>query len=242
MFQTLSNVQTGAAVQLQQYIDNRGGDLRVGLRSLTYTVRLHNIQTRALFSWRLRGAPRVTDVVIPAALYDFNMLADLISGDLAALSINRANRLISGDPAALSVNRGNGLITLIVAAGYEARLDDRLGAVLGLDDGLGGIWLTGGVYSGDRPVDLSRTKTVRVFLEEINTTHNVLNGAPSSLLSVIGIEGKAFGDIATVQFSNPEFKRLREGAVTELSLRIEDDQGRRISQDLSITAVLEIRQ
>ena len=153
------------------------------------------------------------------------MLADLISGEITTLSVNRAN----------------GLITLDVGEGV-VRLDDSLGIVLGLDDGLGGVWLTEGVYKGDRPVDLSRTKTVRVFLEEINTTHNVLNGAPSSLLSVIGIEGKAFGDIATVQFSNPEFKRLREGAVTELSLRTEDDQGRRISQDLSITAVLEIRQ
>ena len=168
----------------------------------------------------------MTNVVIPAGLYDFDMLADLISGD----------------PTALAVNRADGLITLDVAAGYKVRLDDSLGIVLGLDDGFGGVWLTEGVYKGDRPVDLSRTKTVRVFLEEINTTHNVLNGAPSSLLSVIGIEGKAFGDIATVQFSNPEFKRLREGSVSELTLRIEDDKGKRISQDLSITAELEIRQ
>ena len=38
MFQTISNIQRGDAVSLQQYIDNRGGDLRVGLRSITYTV------------------------------------------------------------------------------------------------------------------------------------------------------------------------------------------------------------
>ena len=230
MFHILTNVQTGAAVQLQQYIDNRGGDLRVGLRSLTYTVRWYNIQTPADFAWMPVGAVVAgnpwTRVVIPAGLYDFDMLADLISGEIATLSVNRVN----------------GLVTFDVAEGYLVRLDDSLGAVLGLDDGLGGNWLREGVYTGDRPVDLSRTKTVRVFLEEINTTHNALNGAPSSLLSVVGIEGKAFGDIATVQFSNPEFKRLREGAVTELSLRIEDDQGQRISEDLSITAVLEIRQ
>jgi len=39
MFQTLANVQSSEAIRLQQCIDNRGGNLRIGLRSITYTIR-----------------------------------------------------------------------------------------------------------------------------------------------------------------------------------------------------------
>jgi len=38
MSHTLTNVQDGAAVHLQQPINNQNGNLRVGLRSITYTV------------------------------------------------------------------------------------------------------------------------------------------------------------------------------------------------------------
>eukprot|EP00061_Rhincodon_typus_P018090 g47113.t1 len=40
MFHTLPNVQRGKVVGLQQYIDNRAGNLQVGLRRITYMVEL----------------------------------------------------------------------------------------------------------------------------------------------------------------------------------------------------------
>ena len=227
MYQTLTNVQTGAPVQLQQYIDNRKGDLCVGLKSITFAVGWYNVQAPALFSYRpAGGAGPTTDVPIPPGLYGFNQLADLLSGDAATFSVNQAT----------------GLISLSVAAGFEVRLDDALGTVLGLDDGLGGVWLASAIYLGDRPVDLSRTKTLRVHLEELNTTHNVLDGAPSNLLAVLGHGGAAFGSVESVRFEHPEFRRLREGAVTELTVSVRDDQGRPIdNHGLPITAVIELR-
>ena len=52
MFQTLSNVQSGEAIRLQQCIDNRGGNLRIGLRTITYTVGWYNIEDGESISWR----------------------------------------------------------------------------------------------------------------------------------------------------------------------------------------------
>ena len=54
MFQVLTNVQTGEAVSLQQYIDNRNGDLTaglsVGLRSITYKVGWYKVNAGESFS------------------------------------------------------------------------------------------------------------------------------------------------------------------------------------------------
>ena len=52
MFLTLTNVQSGGAVSLLQYIDNRSGNVRVGLRSVTYTVGWYNVGARESISWR----------------------------------------------------------------------------------------------------------------------------------------------------------------------------------------------
>ena len=47
MYQTLTNVQSGDAIQLQQPIDNSEGDLYVGLQYINYTVGWYNLQTQA---------------------------------------------------------------------------------------------------------------------------------------------------------------------------------------------------
>ena len=52
MYQTLTNVQNEEAIQLQQYIDNRSPiNLRVGIKSITYTVGWYNIKQES-FMWR----------------------------------------------------------------------------------------------------------------------------------------------------------------------------------------------
>jgi len=55
MFHTLTNVQDGAAVPLQQPINNQNGTLRVGLRSITYTVGWFNVGPQEAISWRPSG-------------------------------------------------------------------------------------------------------------------------------------------------------------------------------------------
>ena len=55
LYQTLSNVQKGDAVQLQQPIDNCDGNLYVGLKSINYMVGWYNIDLteNALILWHI---------------------------------------------------------------------------------------------------------------------------------------------------------------------------------------------
>ena len=228
MFHTLTNVQTGAPVPLQQYIDNRKGDLCVGLKSITFAVGWFNIEEGETFSTRDNGGSEIT-INIPPGLYSFEQLKAVLEE-----SLNITTR-------SLEVSRVNGLITLTVANGWEVLLSDGLLALLGLDNGLGGVWLDAGVYTGDRPVNFAARQMLWVHLEEINTTFNIVDGAPSTLLTSIGLGCPAFGDIKTVRMEVPEYKRLRDGTVGELEITIRDASGKKIANhDLPIHVTLAV--
>jgi len=53
---------------------------------------------------------------------------------------------------------------------------DGMLSLLGLDDGLGGVWLDTGVYTGDRPINFAMREVLRVHLQKINTTENIADG------------------------------------------------------------------
>ena len=213
MFQVLTNVQTGEAVSLQQYIENRHGDLRVGLRSITYTVGWYNIKAGETVSWRSESADLLLE--IPAGLYSLKQREELLEDAISDV----------GTAVTLEVSPTNGLITLTVAEEWEVKLSDGLLALLGLDDGVGGAWLNTGVYTGDRPVDFAPRKELRVHLEQLCTTGNVVDGAPSTLLTFIGVGCHSFGDVHTVRIEHPKYKRLAEGSVSELKACVRDDSG-----------------
>ena len=225
MFHTLTNVQQGA-VPLQQYIENRCGQLRVGLRSLAYAVGWWNVGAMESFSWRLVGG-LATIIQADPGFYGFSMLQSLIE---------------SADPTtSLVVNPVNGIANLIVAVGHEILLTDGLLDLLGFD-GLSGLWLGAGSYAGDRIINFTGTGALNVHLDQMNSTFNVVDGASSNLLATVGLCDCKFGDIRTVRFEHPEFKRLQEGTISELKITIRDIKGSIIdNHDLEIQAILEIR-
>ena len=226
MFHMLSDVQRGEAVPLQQYIDNRDGDLYNGLKSITFAVGWYNIEQGETFSWRSTGGSEET-LNIPPGLYGFDRLKEVLRGTIPTHT--------------LTVSRANGLITLTVAPGHRILLSDGLLTLLGLDDGLGGVWLDTGVYTGDRPVNFATRHMLWIHLEEINTAENNVDGTPSTLLTSIGLGCHAFGDINTVRMECPEYKRLRDGTVGELKVSIRDASGKAISnQDLPIHVTLAV--
>jgi len=69
MFHILTNIQDGAAVGLQQSIDNRNGSMRVGLRSLTVTVGWYNIEAGEMLSWRRSGSLEEGSFKFPPPLF-----------------------------------------------------------------------------------------------------------------------------------------------------------------------------
>jgi hypothetical protein len=63
---------------------------------------------------------------------------------------------------------------------------------------------------------------------------------PSTLLAVIPVENKEFGENITVRFEHPEYKYLINGEITELKLEIRDEKNNKIINHLPINCVLEI--
>ena len=83
--------------------------------------------------------------------------------------------------------------------------------------------LTAGQHVGTKMVDFAKPKELRVYLDQINTTSNYLNGVPSSLLTIILVSDKSFGRAVYLSFARPAFKLLINGCITEFSFKIADE-------------------
>jgi len=103
-----------------------------------------------------------------------------------------------------------------VPTGWEVHLTDGLLAQLTFDNDDNG-WFDSGAYVSDRPVNLASSEALYVYLEQLNTAGNFVNGALSTLLTVVEISrNPAFGSTETVRFETIELKRLSGGFVSEL--------------------------
>jgi len=227
MFHMLTSVQDGGVVTLQQCIENQKGDLRVGLRQITYTVGWYNIGPQQSLSWRGSGSTEhVGTLPISPGLYRFPQLWNRIRK--ATLNFS------------LKLNRNDGLVTMRVPEGWEVQFSDGLLSILGLDDGLHGSWLDHGTYTGDRAANFTSTKMLQVHLDQLNPTGNFIDGAPSTLLAAVEIASHmtlTYGDVVTTRFECPEFKCLRNGYISELKVTIRDDSGKILnnhSQTISV--------
>jgi hypothetical protein len=224
MFQTLLNVQDGEAVGLQQCVDNSKSDRRVGLRSLTWWVGWFNWEGGKAMLWRRRNSANPSSCLIPAGLYSERQVTESITASFSGLQI--------------AVGEHDGVVNFTVPAGYEVRLSDHLRQLYGLDDR---GWLDPGQYTGDRPVNFLPSKTVGVRLHQLNTTSNVVNGAPSNVLTYLPVHCLNFGKVWSINFDRPEMKLLQGGAITELKIELVDSYGQKINNNgLPVHVTLEI--
>jgi len=157
---------------------------------------------------------------------------------------NLVNHL--GVNISLSVDRHNGLILLILPCGWLVKFTDGLLNLMGLDDGLNGQWLEAETYNGDRLVDFTGTKTLYVHLDQINTSENRLNEAPTTLPAVSSgtsiFVPSCFGEINAVRFEHPQFKHPQAGMLNELKITIKDERGRVLdNHGQPISVVVEIQ-
>jgi len=223
-------------VQLQQCIGNLGGNLHISLRTLTYIVGWYNVEAGQNISWRPAVVGWRINYSFAQGLYTFAHFRNIV------------RRLRSN--ISLSLDNASGLIKLQIPPEWVGKFTDGLLNLMGLDDGLNGQWLETGVYDGDRPADFSGPKALRIHLDQISTTENWLNGAPSRLLCLVPIvSGRTniitplrFGDINAVRFHHPELKRLTAGIINELKFTVRDDRGRALdNHGLNVSAVVEIQ-
>lgn len=218
LYHTITNIKD----IILQDIDNRNGNLKVGLKSITYTVGWYNVKNNEYVLRRRRDDE--TRIDVPPGLYSFDQLQEIINNE---------------DNIILTVNESNAKISLNVADNFEIFISDGLLKLIGLD-GLG--WLNSGIYAGSKPIDFGGEKILNIHLDKISTTGNLLNGAPSTLLTTIGLGSHSFGDVKTITFDNPAFKNLQNGLIHELKLSIKDINNNIINNNnLPIYITLEIK-
>ena len=207
---TLTNVQKPC--QLQNYIDNRDSTKMIGLKSITYWVGWYNVTGKQYLATKSKR------IDLEPGLYNFNDL-----------------RQIFPDEFVLSVNYTNGFVTLEIPPNKEIEMSNGISSLFGLKH----RQLTPGKHTGHKMIDIANTKELRVFLDQINTTNNFLDGEPSTLLGIVPVSNKPFGKVVSCRFEFPIFKKLINGCITELSVRI-TDQNNTVLDNHDLPIIIEV--
>ena len=101
-------------------------------------------------------------------------------------------------------------------------------------------WIRG-KYEGDQPVKIIVHKWFYIYLDQLSTTSNLIDGAPSTLLAIV--PAATSDGIIDITPSNPMYKKLEVGNIHQLNLRVLDENGTIVrNRRRPITAVLEIRE
>ena len=212
MHHIISNIDK--TINLQQYIDNRDGDKRIGLKCITYGVGWYNVIDEYLQKTGERPH-KIAD-----GYYSFQQIADVFQGKNITLSVNETN----------------GIASLITTD--ELKISKGLKLMLGF--GNKRQFAANETHYGEKAIDFAIHKSLYVHLEQLNTAYNHFNGTPSTILASAPIMNEEFGDITTVRFENPEYRCLMNDAITELKLEIRDENNNKIINRLPINCVLEL--
>ena len=208
---TLTNIQKPC--QLQNYIDNRDSTKMIGLKSITYWVGWYNVTGKQYLATKCKR------IDLEPGLYNLNDL----------------RQIFSDESVIMSVNYTNGFVTLEIPPNKEIELSSGILSLLGLKHGR----LTAGRHTGHKMIDIAKTKELRDFLDQINTTNNFLDGEPSTLLGIVPVSNKLFGKVVSCRFEFPIFKKLINGCKTELSVCI-TDQNNTVLDNHDLPIIIEV--
>ena len=230
MFITLTKttkIQTEKATTLQSVIDNTDGKLYVALREFHYEVGYHNVGLSAVFMWRspsvlIGGGDQPRRITVPHGLYTFEQLSKFFMEAIPGLTLKMA--------------KATGIIKLTTANDEEIRLDSDLRRILGIDEK---GWF-GGEYEGDSPAEVIPHKWFYIHLDQLSTSSNHVDGAPSTLFAIVPA---AAGGTVDITPPYPMYKKLQIGHIHQLNMRVLDEKGVIVkNRQRPIAAVLEIRE
>jgi hypothetical protein len=223
MFHYISNIQNNKAVPLIEYIDNRNDNVCVGIKLISYWNGLYNVQPGEYIQVYYQAT--IDKNYIDAGLYNFDKL----------------QKVFTSAGAQLTVSKLNGLVTLKVPADYKIIISDGITELLGFTSFNPSAWINSGTYVGNKSIDLAPIKSLYIHLDQINTYNNLCDGSPSTLIGVITMQNNAFGENSIFEYGHPQFRKLTNGTVSELTLRVRDKHNNKIyNNNMPIDIMLEI--
>ena len=177
MFITLTQLRNEEASVLQAAIDNTGGKLHVALRGFHYEVGYRNVGSSQGFFLRSPNTQNPNSSVqqsfpVPPGLYNFKQLSRFIAEN------------VNGAQLSLTANN---ITRLIVPRHIAIKFRSDLCRLLGIDEK---GWIEG-TYEGDRPARIVVHKWFHIYLDQLSTSSNLIDGAPSTLLSYPGLGSRA---------------------------------------------------
>ena len=227
MFITQSLLQNEEATLLQTGIDNRCGRLHVGLRSFHYEVGYHNVTSasKITVNYDPRSIPHEPSpkrIRVPPGMYDFDSLSRFFEENISGLK--------------MGINEATGLVWLIIPQYTYIEITIELRRILGINERN----QISGTYEGDRPVNIITPKWLYIYLDQLSTGANMVDGAPSTLLAIVPA---ATSGVVNIDPPCPMYKKMEAGFFDQLKIRVLDENGEVVNNHgRPITAVLEIRE
>ena len=130
-----------------------------------------------------------------------------------------------------------GIINLFIPPPIEIKFQSDLRQILGIAEK---GWISG-AYEGDRPVKTAIYKRLYIYLDQLSTTSNLIDGNPSTLLTIV--PAAVNGETVDITPTHPMYKKMEVGVLHQLDLRVLDVDCTIVqNREKSMTAVLEIRE
>ena len=235
MFLTLQNVKSNLPIDLATPIDNRNADLGVILHEAFYTVKWFNISKDLKNNWvtiiTTTGDKRRKLYTAPDGYYDFCHLADVLFKPHFDAKL---------DPTNLKVNFS---FDSTQHSNIEAvELAPKLASILGFKSNTLNVkeFLTTGKihFYGDDTLDLSIPQRLYLYLKQLSTCENIVDGKQSTLLKIFPIQKASYCETVLVIPSIQRRKLSRE-YLTSLCFEIKDQNNSPVEFD-GLTLILEI--
>ena len=225
-FITLTKLQNREPALLQTVIDNTCGKLNVALKSFHYEVGYHNVDPHIGFTIQLKSEDRYKSFRLYRGLYTFEQISRFFMESVPGITIKL---------------NPSGLVELKFPQSVAfAELDSNLYRFLGIGAETRKTWIFGR-FVGNTPAKLLVHKWLYIYLDQLSTTSNIVDGAPSTLLAIV--PASATKGIINITPSNPMFKKLAAGHIHQLNLRVLDENDTVVqNHGKSMTAILEIRE
>ena len=195
MILRFTDAAKGKPYRLFDPIDNYNDKLKIGLKRVYGRVGWYNIEEE--LEWRYRVESNISKSTIQPGLYSFDDMTKVFTDEIDGLEID--------------VDAKTAKITMNIPENHEIWIPDRIKKIFGLDDdnplSLG--------YTGDHPVEFS-PRRIAVYLRQLSTTGNFLNGSTSNLLDFIPLTDVPFGEYFSVDFAESIMQEVNNGVIHEI--------------------------